>query len=77
MTYEDRESYRGLMELTTTLRLRLEGDDDAPVSRAEARELLDLLEGTLERSSPERWDLVMEAVAHEAARRAGVMPATR
>lgn len=74
MTYLERQQHRDLRERASTLEDRLkEGDPDAPVTREEARELLELVDAALERLSPERWDRVMEVVAEEAARRAGRM----
>lgn len=78
MDYEDRERYRALTERVTVLRERLEeGGAGAPLTREEARELLALLEIAVDRLSPERWDRLMDTVADEAARRAGVFTPTR
>ena len=76
MSYEERLRHRDLLERATDLRRRLEGDDgDSPMRREEGMELAAILEATLAEISPERWDRVMEAVASEAARRAGAAPA--
>ena len=72
MTYEDRQRYRDLQDRVTDLRERLEeGDAERPVTAAEALQLLELVETSMERMSPERWDRALEVVAREAARRAG------
>lgn len=72
MTYRDRQQHQALRERTRALRERLEeGDGDEPLTRAEAAELAELIEGILDRTSPERWDNALEVVAEEAARRAG------
>ncbi|MFB6240170.1 MAG: hypothetical protein ABEJ46_01135, partial [Gemmatimonadota bacterium] len=56
------------------LRERLEeGDPEEPLTREEAVELVELVEGALDRTSPERWDNALEVIAEEAARRAGRM----
>lgn len=74
MTYLERQQHRALKERAQELRERLEaGDDDEPLTRGEAVELVELIEGTLDRSSPERWDNALEVIAEEAARRAGRM----
>ena len=76
MSYEERLRHRELLERATELRKRLEfGDGDAPLGREDGRELAAILEATLAEISPERWDRVMEAIASEAARRAGATPA--
>ncbi len=78
MDYEDRERYRALGDRIDALRERLEeGGAAAPLTREEARELLALLEIAVDRLSPERWDRLMDTVAHEAARRAGVFSPSR
>jgi hypothetical protein len=78
MTYEDRENYRRLVDRLGELSERLqEGDPATPVTREEALELVALLEVIAERLSPERWDRLMETVAHEASRRAGAMAPSR
>ena len=78
MTYEDRQRYRLLVEGVTELRSRLEsGTADGPVTREEALALLDMLEGMLDRLSPERFDRLMETVVEEAARRAGALAIPR
>lgn len=75
MTYEDRQRYRDLQERVTDLRERLEeGVAERPVTAAEALELLELVEASIERVSPDRWDRALEVVAQEAARRAGAHP---
>lgn len=72
MSYEERLRHRDLLERASELRKRLELEDgDSPMRREEGRELAAILEATLTEISPERWDRVMEAVANEAARRAG------
>lgn len=74
MTYEERQQYRDLRQRVEALGAALdEGAPDEPVTRAEARELLALVDAALERMSPERWDRAMEAIAGEAARRAGAL----
>lgn len=71
MTYEERKQYRRLRERVESLRGKLAGGDpDEPVPRAEAVELLELVDAAIERMSPERWDRALDAVAEEAARRA-------
>lgn len=72
MTYEERQRYRQLRDEVEELRDRLdEGEPDRPVTRGEAIEILDLVDAAIERMSPERWDHALDAVAREAARRAG------
>lgn len=74
MTYLERHQHRELRERADRLRRRLEeGDSEDPLTRKEALELLELVDGALERMSPERWDHTMEVIAEEAARRAGRM----
>lgn len=74
MTYEERVRHRDLVERASRLGETLgEGEDWAPITRAEARELVAVVEEILVQLSPERWDRMMEAVADEAARRAGAM----
>lgn len=74
MTYLERQQHRALQDRAEDLRERLEsGAGDEPLTREEAVELVELIEGTLERTSPERWDNALEMVAEEAARRAGRM----
>lgn len=78
MSYEDRESYRKLLDRLGELTERLqEGDPAAPVTREEALELVALLEVIAKRLSPKRWDRLMEMVAHEASRRAGALAPSR
>ncbi len=78
MTYEERQQYRELKDRIEGLRERLtEGAPGRPVSREEAAALLDLVDVAVERMSPERWDRAMDAIAEEAARRAGAMAAAR
>ncbi len=78
MTWEERKRYQDGRDRLEELRDRLAGEPaDAPLSRAEALEILDLLEAFAERMSPERWDRALEAIAHEAARRADVLAARR
>lgn len=72
MTYQERQRFKQLVEEVELLRERLEeGDPDEPVTRGEALELLSLVEAAVQRMSPERWDRALDAVAQEAARRAG------
>lgn len=72
MTYQERQQYRDLRERIDALGERLgEGDADAPITRREGRELLELINAAVERMSPERWDRALDAVAEEAARRSG------
>lgn len=72
MTYEERQRYKRLRDEIEELRLRLdEGDPERPLTRGEAMEILDLVDAAIERMSPERWDHALDAVAREAARRAG------
>lgn len=78
MTYEERQQYRELRDRVEALEERLSrGEGEAPMTREEGRELLRLLEAAVERMSPERWDHAMEAIASEAARRAGAMAGPR
>jgi hypothetical protein len=78
MTWEERQRYQDGRTRLDELRDRLaDGSPDAALSRGEAVEILDLLEVFAERMSPERWDRALEAIAHEAARRADVMAARR
>lgn len=72
MTYEERQRYRQLRDEVDRLRGELrQGDAGEPLTRGEAVELLDLIDAAIERMSPERWDHALDAVAREAARRAG------
>ena len=72
MTYEERQRYRQLRDEVEELRDRLDdADPDRPLTRGEAMEILDLVDAAIERMSPERWDHALDAVAREAARRAG------
>lgn len=72
MTYEERQRYRHLREELDSLREELEaGDPGEPLTRGEALEILSLVDAAIERMSPERWDRALDAVASEAARRAG------
>jgi len=74
MTYMERQQHRALVERAEELRERLEqGRADEPLTREEALELVELVEGALDRTSPERWDNALEVIAEEAARRAGRM----
>jgi hypothetical protein len=78
MTYEERQRYAETRERVAELRERIAaGHPEEPLTRAEALELLDLLEGLAERVSPERWDRALEAIANEAARRADMLAARR
>lgn len=71
MTYEERQRYRQLRDEVDRLREGLNrGDPEEPLTRAEAIELLDLVDAAIERMSPERWDRALDAVVREAARRA-------
>lgn len=70
MSYEDRVLYQEERERIAELRAALSvGEADAAITRAEAREILDLLDSLAERFSPERWDRALDAIAHEAALR--------
>ena len=72
MTYEERQLYRELRERLDALRERMsEGAPDEPLTREDGREILAVLDATVERMSPERWDRAMDSIAEEAARRAG------
>lgn len=72
MTYQERQRYRELRDEVDELRVRLEdGDPSEPLTRDEALEILALVDAAIERMSPERWDRALDAVAAEAARRAG------
>ena len=73
VTYEERLQHRELLDRAGALRARLEGEDDAHLTRAEGRELVALLEEVVARLSPDRWDHMMETIAAEAARRAGAV----
>ncbi|MGH7540883.1 MAG: hypothetical protein ACRELC_07790 [Gemmatimonadota bacterium] len=78
MTYEERRLHRDLLDRAGALRVRLdEGEPWAPVTREEAREIVDLLDEALQALSPERFDHMMEAIAHEVARRAGAVALSR
>lgn len=72
MTYQERQRYRQLRDEVEELREKLaSGDPDEPITRGEALEILALVDAAVERMSPERWDRALDAVAREAARRAG------
>ncbi len=78
MTWEERQTYQDARERLAELRARLDArDPESPVSHSEAIELLELIEVFAERVSPARWDRALEAIAHEAARRADVLAARR
>lgn len=78
MSYEERQLYREIRERLDALRAKLdEGAPDEPLTRGEARELLALLAAAVEQSSPERWDRALDAIAEEAARRAGSVALSR
>lgn len=78
MTYLERKKYRKLRSRVEELRAELErGDAERPLTRGEALEMLDLMNETLERMGPDRWDHLMEVVAEEAARRAGQLASMR
>ncbi len=75
MTYEERQRYRELREELEALKQELADDDPAePLTRAEARRILKLVEVALESVSPERIDHLMEVIAGEVMRRVGGMP---
>lgn len=75
MTYEERQRYRELREELEALEQKLADDDPAePLTRAEARRILKLVEVALESVSPERIDHLMELIAGEVMRRVGGMP---
>ncbi len=72
MTYEERLQHRDLVDRSAQLGERLgEGDEWSPITRGEARELVQILQETLAQLSPERWDRMMENVVEEATRRSG------
>ena len=78
MTWEERQRYQDGRTRLDEPRDRLaDGSPEEALSRGEAIEILDLLEVFAERMSPERWDRALEAIAHEAARRADMMAARR
>lgn len=78
MTWEERQRYQDGRSRLDELRDRLvDGSPEESLTRGEALEMLDLIEVFAERMSPERWDQALEAIAHEAARRADVMAARR
>jgi len=78
MTYEERARYHEGREKLAALRAELEsGDPSGRITRAEALEILGLLEFFADRVSPERWDRALEAIAEEAARRADILAARR
>lgn len=78
MNYEERLRHRDLLERVGNLKEVLdEGEPWAPVTREEAREIVDLLDEALQALSPDRFDRMMEAIAAEAARRAGGMTVPR
>jgi hypothetical protein len=78
MTYEERVLYHEGREKLAALRAELEsGDPSGSISRAQALEIIGLLEFFAERVSPERWDRALEAIAEEAARRADILAARR
>lgn len=78
MTWEERQLYQAGKTRLDDLRARIsEGSPEASLTRGEALEILDLLELFAERMSPERWDRALEAIAHEAARRADLLVARR
>ena len=78
MTWEERQRYQDGRSRLDELRDRLmDGSPEESLTRGEALEMLDLIEVFAERMSPERWDRALEAIAHEAARRADVMAARR
>ena len=72
MTYEERQRYRKIRDEVDRLREELgKGAPDEPLTRGEALEILELVDAAIKRMSPERWDHALDAVAREAARRAG------
>ncbi len=72
MTYEERMQHRDLVDRSAELRARFaEGDDQTPITRADARELVKILEEILVQLSPERWERAMETMVEEAGRRSG------
>lgn len=72
MTYQERQRYQELRQRVDELQERLQaGDPDEPLRRGEAAEILALVDEAIQRMSPERWDRALDAVAEEAARRAG------
>lgn len=76
MTYEERVQHRDLLDRAAELRQSLQsGEDWTPVTRAEARELVSIVEETLAQISPERWDRVMQTIVEEVSRRAAMSPA--
>jgi hypothetical protein len=78
MTWEERQRYQEGRTRLDELRDRLaDGSSAEALTRGEAIEILDLLEVFAERMSPERWDRALEAIAHEAARRADLIAARR
>jgi hypothetical protein len=78
MTWEERQRYQDGRTRLDDLRNRLaDGSPEEALTRGEATEILDLLEVFAERMSPERWDRALEAIAHEAARRADMLAARR
>jgi hypothetical protein len=78
MTWEERQRYQEGRARLDELRDRLaSGSPAEALTHGEAIEILDLLEVFAERMSPERWDRALEAIAHEAARRADLIAARR
>jgi len=78
MTVEERHQYQDLRARSSELRERLQtGNREDPMTRAEAVELLGLVDAAIERMSPERWDLALEAIVEEAARRVDLLAARR
>jgi hypothetical protein len=78
MTWEERQRYQEGRARLDELRDRLaNGSPEEALTHGEAIEILDLLEVFAERMSPERWDRALEAIAHEAARRADLIAARR
>ena len=74
MTYEERLKHQDLVERSARLKEALgEGDEAQSMTRAEARELTELVEEILALISPERWDRLMQTVVEEATRRAGAV----
>jgi len=78
VTWEVRQLYQEGRSRIEDLRERLAAEaGESFLTRGEAVEILELLELFAERMSPERWDRALEAIAHEAARRADLLVARR
>jgi hypothetical protein len=71
MTFEERQRFKDMQETIAELRTRLEEQSgEGPIDRSDALSLLEIVEYVVGRTSPERWDNMMETIADEAARRA-------